>query len=438
MVEFNRQERIDQGQDRLLRPGGRREDHQPEGPLRPRAARAARGVRVGELAAGPHDPVRPAAAQVRRVPRARPALPARGGARPGDLRAGAARGAARVRRGRVRRQLGDRPLPREPCRPTASCRGTCSRSSSTRPRSRWCCSTTSGTCPTCWRSRRSTAGSTRGGCPVFQAVATRGEGVLETFAAIIRLTLEDLSRRYPAIALPEGQTIARLDASRRSSRCSARRSSPSGESDEEVVTVDLPEDALFGDESSARHLLKLAMPEEARRTAASAPDARVERRCWPSPTPRPRPSSGCGSTTCARSATSRARGSPSCSSRSSSPSRRPRRGEVEDRAQRILTILMRSAEAANASLLLTTTDPPQIMVLPPLVTDPLARTRLGRPAPARAARPGGGAARGRAASCPRSARRSARPSPPSSRWRSCRCARPSACWPSPSSTTGRT
>jgi hypothetical protein len=38
---------------------------------------------------------------------------------------------------------------------------------------------------------------------------------------------------------------------------------------------------------------------------------------------------------------------------------------------------MRSAEAANASLLLTTTDPPQIMVLPPLVSDPLARTGWG-------------------------------------------------------------
>ena len=52
-------------------------------------------------------------------------------------------------------------------------------------------------------------------------------------------------------------------------------------------------------------------------------------------------------------------------------------GEVEDRAQRILSILMRSVGAANASLLLTTTDPPQILVLPPLVTDPLARTRWG-------------------------------------------------------------
>ena len=38
---------------------------------------------------------------------------------------------------------------------------------------------------------------------------------------------------------------------------------------------------------------------------------------------------------------------------------------------------MRSAGAASASLLLTTTDPPQILVLPPLVTDPLARTRWG-------------------------------------------------------------
>jgi len=52
-------------------------------------------------------------------------------------------------------------------------------------------------------------------------------------------------------------------------------------------------------------------------------------------------------------------------------------GEVEDRAQRILAILMRSAGAANASLLLTTSDPPQILVLPPLVTDPLARSHWG-------------------------------------------------------------
>jgi hypothetical protein len=52
-------------------------------------------------------------------------------------------------------------------------------------------------------------------------------------------------------------------------------------------------------------------------------------------------------------------------------------GEVEDRAPRVLGILMRSAGAANASLLLTTTDPPQILVLPPLVSDPLARTRWG-------------------------------------------------------------
>ena len=39
--------------------------------------------------------------------------------------------------------------------------------------------------------------------PHYPAVAVRGEGVLETFAAIVRLTLEDLARRHPAIALPE-------------------------------------------------------------------------------------------------------------------------------------------------------------------------------------------------------------------------------------------
>ena len=55
----------------------------------------------------------------------------------------------------------------------------------------------------------------------------------------------------------------------------------------------------------------------------------------------------------------------------------PSEGEVEDRAQRILSILMRAADASGASLLLTTTDPPQILVLPPLVTDPLARSTWG-------------------------------------------------------------
>ncbi len=109
--------------------------------------------------------------------------------------------------------------------------------------------------------------------PVFPAVATRGEGVLETFAAIIQA-----DARGPGAALPGHRRCprgrgSRTGRSRRSSRCSGRPSSPAGETDEEIVTVDLPEEALFSEEASARHLLRLSMPEEVGKTAASAPDA---------------------------------------------------------------------------------------------------------------------------------------------------------------------
>ncbi len=107
-------------------------------------------------------------------------------------------------------------------------------------------------------------------CPAFAAVATRGEGVLETFAEIIRLTLEDLAKRHAAIALPPGQSLHDWTQQTIVSMFGAAQLS-TGESEEEVVTVDLPEDALFGTDSSARHLLKLAMPEEVSR---GAPDAR--------------------------------------------------------------------------------------------------------------------------------------------------------------------
>ncbi len=159
---------------------------------------------------------------------------------------------------------------------------------------------------------------------VFPAVATRGEGVLETFAAIIEATLEDLSRRYPSLSLPEGQRIADWTEQAIVSMFGASRLA-GGETDEDVVTVDLPEEALFSEEASARHLLRLSMPEEAGRTAAAAPDSassrgpgrvlragldRARRRAW---------------ATCGRSGTSPGRGSPSCRSPSSSRSRRRRR-----------------------------------------------------------------------------------------------------------------
>jgi signal recognition particle receptor subunit beta len=208
--------------------------------------------------------------------------------------------------------------------------------------------------------------------PYFPAVATRGEGVLETFAEIVRLTLEDLSRRHAAIALPAGQSMSDWTQQTIVAMFGGAQLA-GGESDEEVVTVDLPEEALFGDEASAHHLLKLAMPDELAHGQADArsSDVLAESYAQASTELGVRVNDLREERDLARSRLAELKLALELAEQP------PGEGEVEDRAQRILAILMRSADAANASLLLTTTDPPQIMVLPPLVTDPLARTHWG-------------------------------------------------------------
>jgi hypothetical protein len=209
--------------------------------------------------------------------------------------------------------------------------------------------------------------------PHFPAVATRGEGVLETFTEIIRATLEDLAKRYAAIALPEGESMSDWARQTVQAMFGALRLAGGEDDDQESITVDLPEEALFGDEASAHHLLKLAMPEEVARGApdSRASDVLAESYAQASTELGMRVNDMREERDLARSRVAELKLALELAEQP------PAEGEVEDRAQRILSILMRSAEAANASLLLTTTDPPQIMVLPPLVSDPLARTSWG-------------------------------------------------------------
>ncbi|HXK12325.1 MAG TPA: GTPase domain-containing protein [Vicinamibacteria bacterium] len=211
--------------------------------------------------------------------------------------------------------------------------------------------------------------------PTFPAVATRGEGVLETFAEIIRLTLADVTRRHPALSLPEGQTVDEWAEMTVLSMFGAAQLA-GGQSDEEIVSIDLPEEALFGEEGSTRHLLRVSMPEDAGRTAAATPDSAsaavlAETYAQASTELGQRVTELREERDVARHRLAEVRVALQLAEQ------KAEEGEVEDRAQRILGILMRSAGASNASLLLTTTDPPQILVLPPLVSDPLARTRWG-------------------------------------------------------------
>jgi hypothetical protein len=213
--------------------------------------------------------------------------------------------------------------------------------------------------------------------PTFGAVAMRGEGVLETFSEIIRLTLADVSRRYPALALPEGQTIDEWAEMTMLSMFGAAQLAggvPSNEDD--VVTIDLPEEALFKDDASGHHLLRMSMPDDAGRTTGAATDAQsaavlAETYAQASTELGQRVTELREERDLARGRLAEVRVALQLAEQ------KAEEGQVEDRAQRILGILMRAAQASNASLLLTSTDPPQILVLPPLVTDPLARTQWG-------------------------------------------------------------
>src|SRR5262245_44679086 len=210
-------------------------------------------------------------------------------------------------------------------------------------------------------------------CPFFGAVATRGEGVLETFKEIIQVTLEDLSRRHAAIALPEGHTLEEWAEQAIVSMFGAARHAPADTSADDLVTVELGEDALLGEGEAARHLVKLSMPEE---LAHGQPDARssdvlAESYAQASTELGVRVNDLREERDVARARLAELKIALELAEQPAGE------GEVEDRAQRILSILMRAGDAASASLLLTTTDPPQLLVLPPLVTDPLAKTSWG-------------------------------------------------------------
>ncbi len=132
---------------------------------------------------------------------------------------------------------------------------------------------------------------------VFPAVAVRGEGVLETFSAILLRTVQDLSARYQIVETARGQSLAQwTDQTVRSmfgrssltqeaepsadraqpvlaagaapmiSHATPAASSSSGTGPVPVLQVEPP----------ARRMVRVALPEEAVRLAAAAgPDGRA-------------------------------------------------------------------------------------------------------------------------------------------------------------------
>jgi signal recognition particle receptor subunit beta len=200
--------------------------------------------------------------------------------------------------------------------------------------------------------------------PAFEAVARKGEGVLETLAAILDLTLEDLSHRHGPLVVPPGQTVAAWTA--RAIRSVFGRDSLSG------VVIDEEQQP-----AASRPLkLQIAMGEEAGRAPTGPTDV--------------------------RSAESLAESYAEASAelalamndlRVARDRAEARLAEIqvalemaeagtatldlEARVLRVLEIVASAADASNASFFLTMGEVPEILFLPPLISDPLARIRAG-------------------------------------------------------------
>jgi signal recognition particle receptor subunit beta len=210
--------------------------------------------------------------------------------------------------------------------------------------------------------------------PHLPAVAVRGEGVLETFGTIVRLTLEDLALRHPEIAAPAGDSIAAWTERAILEMFGSPPAADAGR--EEQIVPAGGEPAAEPEAGPVRRLLRVSIPEDSGVTAAASSESKAGEVLAESYA---QASTELGleladvreQRDLARSRLAEVKISLDLAEQKTS------QGEVEDRVRRILSILMRAADAANASLLLTATEPPQVLVLPPLAVDPLARTRWG-------------------------------------------------------------
>jgi len=201
------------------------------------------------------------------------------------------------------------------------------------------------------------------GAPAFPAVARKGEGVLETLSAILDLTLEDLMRRHRALELPPRETVGAWTA--RAVRSIFGRDTLSG-----IVADDEPPGP------SRPHKFQIPMPEETGRSAGGAAELRSAQSLAES-----------------YAEASAELGLALGDVRMERDRAQARLDEIqialsmaeagsatldlEGRVLRVLEILLQAADASNASFFLTLSEVPEVLLLPPLVADPVARMPAG-------------------------------------------------------------
>jgi signal recognition particle receptor subunit beta len=206
----------------------------------------------------------------------------------------------------------------------------------------------------------------------FAAVASKGEGVLETFSAILSLVVDDLRRSYAPLQLPEGQTIEtwtkqavlgmfgaltlepRAKAESESARAQA---APAGSPIEHMrVRIFTPQDAPVAApvaaDSKSPDALAESYAEASAQLGIAVNELREERDLL-----RVRLDEVQRALELATEA--------------------PGETDVETRVRAILQVLVTGASASGATLLLYTGETAQVLALPPLVADPLSRTIWG-------------------------------------------------------------
>jgi len=201
--------------------------------------------------------------------------------------------------------------------------------------------------------------------PEFPAVASSGEGVLETFASILTLTIEDLCRRYVTLQLPPGQTVEAWAKQAVEGMFGGPEPAAPGE------------DAPAEPPERVEHLkVRVPTADDSGRGGPVGSDARATESLTESYA---QASAELGfAVSELREARDLLRVRlDEVHSALELATEDPGQTAVEERLQAILRVLVKAGGASGATLMLFTSEAPQVLALPPLQSDPLSRTSWG-------------------------------------------------------------
>jgi len=214
----------------------------------------------------------------------------------------------------------------------------------------------------------------------FAAVATKGEGVLETFSAILTLVMDDLRRSYAALQLPEGQSVDAWTQQAVIGMFGTTRLEPKPEAPDPPAASAAPAPAAAAGEAAPgpqEHLkLQVFTPQDAPAATPAAPESK---------SPDALAESYAEASAQLGLAVSELREERDLLRVRLQEVQRalelategPGVTDVETRVRAILRVLLVGASASGATLLLYASEAAQVLALPPLVADPLSRTVWG-------------------------------------------------------------